>query len=496
LYNLFSTVIRNSFFGGFGKLSVKAISFAFTIFIVRWLGDEGYGQYTLIWSYVTVFAMLSDAGLGMYAIREIAKKQPGSQYIAGNVIIIRLILATLTIALTIIIVWGQGYSGRFLWNVGLASAVLLLYAVQDPLDALLQAYERFDISAAAIMAGQLAFVGAGVVLLLLDWRVTGLIVAGLLSVLVSMLLAWRWLVGQQPALLWRLEPALWFDFVRASFPFGLIKLWLSWSLKLDIVILSWFWPHQMVGWYSAAYAVVVGLMVISNSINTAFYPTLSRQYAEDPASVSKVYELALKYMLLISLPIAGTIFLMAGQVTYLLYGPGFTLATSALTILIWVLPVTFISEFLRYILLITNRERVVVRALGLAVLFAVGLNLWLIPRYGFLATAMVVVAAEALLVLLYTRRLYVELKAINLYRVLLKPLLATALSMLVIYLLAPFPVFWQLVLSGSVYIFLIWLLRVIQPDEYQLLFYLVTRYQEKLTSLIYHEKSSPDMSTH
>ena len=98
LENLFPSIVRNSLFSTCGRLSIKAISFVFTIFIIRWFGDEDYGRYLLIWSYITIFAMFSDAGLSMYAIREIAKKTATSPTIIGNIILIRLILATLTIA--------------------------------------------------------------------------------------------------------------------------------------------------------------------------------------------------------------------------------------------------------------------------------------------------------------------------------------------------------------------------------------------------------------
>ncbi|RMI12860.1 MAG: hypothetical protein D6681_06305, partial [Calditrichaeota bacterium] len=63
----FASVARNSLAGFAGKSLVKILSFAFNILVVRWLGDAGYGQYALIWSYITIFAMFSDAGLGIYA---------------------------------------------------------------------------------------------------------------------------------------------------------------------------------------------------------------------------------------------------------------------------------------------------------------------------------------------------------------------------------------------------------------------------------------------
>ncbi len=474
--NLISVVARNSFFGAFGKLSVKVLSFAFTIVIIRWLGDEGYGQYTLIWSYVTIFAMLSDAGLGMYAIREIAKQKAGSGYIAGNIIALRLVLALLTIGLIMAATWLLGYPADFLRLVFLASLILILYALEDPLEAVLQARERFDLAAAVVIAGQLVFVAAGALFLQLGWDITGLILAGLLNVLAAMLLAWRLVSSSGEKLHWRLAPLRWPSYLRASFSFGLIKFWLSWSLKLDTIILAWFWSHQVVGWYAAAYAIITGLLLLSNSINAALYPSLSRQFLHRPGSIGPLSNLILKYLLVLSLPIAVGLSLTAEAWVGLLYGPDFAPAVVALAVLAWAIPLTFCSEYLRYLLLITDQERQAAWSLGLAVLLIALLNLALVPSYGILAAAGIVVVVEAGLVLLYLRQLRTQLVAPDWIDVLVKPGLAGLILLVSLKLVAEAPLVGQVVVGSLSYVAACGLLGVVKPAEYLPLYSRLRRY--------------------
>lgn len=461
---------RNSIYSACGKFSVKVISFVFTIFIIRWLGDAAYGQYVIVWSYVTVFAMLSDAGLSTYAVREIAKKAPGSQYIAGNIIALRIMLAASTMFLIVTSAWLFGYSQQFLWYVFLAAAILPLYAVQDPLDATLQAQERFDLAAIAIIAGQLVFVGFGLIFLFLEWHITGLIVAGLLNVFVSALLAWYLMRYTQSNLQWRIRPSQWWCFLKISFPFGLIKLWSTWALKIDIIILSLFWFEQMAGWYGAAYAIVIGVLMVSSSINGALYPTLSRQFAEEAVKLPTIYEIFLKYLLLLSLPVAGGVFLTSDKWVAMLYGSDFAPAALALSILIWTVPLIFVSEFFRYSLLATNREHLVVKGLGGVILLNILLNIWWIPLYGFLAAAIITVVSELLLLLFYVWYLHSDIKPIALSQVVFAPLSATAILMIVLYFLSTTSLVGQIVIGGIVYTSLILLFRVIKPMDYQLLF--------------------------
>ncbi len=472
---LYSVVVRNSLFSVTGKLVIKAISFLFTIFVIRWLGDEGYGQYTLIWSYVAVFAMLSDAGLSLYTIREIAKKGSNSQYLVANVVVIRIILVVITIPLIILTAQLAGYSDLLIWQLFLASTILFLYAVQDPLDALLQAHERLDLSTVGVALGQLTLIITGLIFLVLGGHITGLIIAGLLSVLVSIGLAWRFTANYRGSLQWRFKPTLWLGFIRESFSFGLIKLWLSWWLKIDIIILSWFWFDGMVGWYGAAYAIVLGVTVVSNAVSGALYPTLSRQYAQDLKSVPRIYELTLKYLLIVSLPLAGGLFLTASDTINILYGSEFAPTAVVLQILIWVVPLAFVSEFFRYALLATNQEKSAVQILGLVMVFSIGFNLWFIPRYGFLAAGIIAVIAEATLVALYGRPLQTTLRQISLVNAVGKPIIATFIMMLVVWGMSSFWLPVQIILGGLTYLMCIGLFKMIEAPEYKLFLSLLKR---------------------
>ncbi|MDM8528149.1 glycosyltransferase [Anaerolineales bacterium HSG24] len=464
-----TTIAKNSFFNSFGKLSVKIISFVFTIFIVRWLGDKGYGQYVLIWSYIAIFSMLSDAGLGMYAIREITKRTAGHEHLMGNIIIIRLFLATVTIGLIFGTALYFEYSEQFLVNLFLASLILLIYAVQDPFDTILQANERFDISAISVICGQLLFVSIGGVFLLMGWHITGLIIAALLNIVATAWLAWYLMNGCRRHLQWRLEPTNWFGFIKAAFPFGMIKLWLSWALKIDLIILAWYWPDETVGWYGAAYALVSGALVVGSSINSAFYPTLSRQYSRDNSMMPQIYGFALKYLIIIGLPFSGLFFMRHNELIDLFFGAEFAHAAIPLAILIWVVPLTFVTEFLRYVLLITNQERIAGYALGVTVLGSILLNLWFVPVYGLIAASIIVIVAETALLGVYSWYLRTDLQTINLVNVIIKPIAAIIMSMFVLYNLSELNIILQFSIGGSVYLGLIWLFGVIPPNEYKLL---------------------------
>jgi O-antigen/teichoic acid export membrane protein/glycosyltransferase involved in cell wall biosynthesis len=464
----FAAVARNSLAGLTGKSLVKMLSFAFNILVIRWLGDAGYGQYVLIWSYITIFAMFSDAGLGVYAIREIARQKSSSPFLTGNIVSLRLALAGLTMLAIWAVTWWIGYPPPFLQQVMLASVILLLYAIQDPLDSLLQALERFDLATIAVVSGQIGFVAAGLVVLGLGGHITGLIMVALLNVVISAVVAYRLLQPYRHYLQWRITPGQWGQYLRAAVWFGLIKVWLSWSLRIDLVIVSWFWAAEVVGWYGAAYTLIIGLAIFSNAINNALYPAFSRRYGRGETTLVQLYEAGLKYLLLIGLPIAAGIFWTADRWVQLFFGQDFMPAAPVLAVLVWVIPLAFVSEFMRYALLATDQEKTAVGGLSLAIVTNVGLNLWLIPTYGIVGAAVVAVITEGLLVLLYALSLRAELKSIHFNRAVFRPILAT-LILLVTLWIGPRPLIWQLFISGAAYALAILFLRILTPFEWQAL---------------------------
>ncbi|MES4792645.1 MAG: flippase, partial [Chloroflexota bacterium] len=73
-------------------------------------------------------------------------------------------------------------------------------------------------------------------------------------------------------------------------------------------------------------------------------------------------------------------------------------AVPVLQIVIWAVPLMFASEFLGYMVVVQGKESRVARAVLLSTSLNVALNILLIPRFGFIAAAIMTVLTEAVLV--------------------------------------------------------------------------------------------------
>ncbi|RMF03004.1 MAG: flippase [Chloroflexi bacterium] len=461
-------VARNSLVTLVSRLLVKVISFGFTIWIARTLGHEDFGRYALIWSFVTIFATFSDWGLGMYTIRELAKGNAENNHLAANVITFRLLLAGVTVLLILGAAQFTAYSSQRISHIILASTILFLYAVQDPLDSVLQANERVDISSLLRITGQLIFVGLGTLFLLAGWGITGLILAALCNVLVTTVLSWQTIRQKLGGLQWKIRPRLWLKLFTVAVPFGVIGFSLNWSQKIDTVVLSLYHTDTMIGWYNAAYSLILGVTIISNSLNVALFPSMSKENSLDNVATQKITARIFKYLFIASLPEAVGLIATRQQVINILYGPEFAPAVVPLAILAWSVPLLFVSEFLRYRALVMHRENEAAASILIAALVNIILNILFIPRYGLVAAATTTVITEALLVVLYLQKLKAEIPARIVVAEFWKPAAASAL-MLVIFILAAHLLLWAIVLGGLTYIGVLLLLGGLGLEEKALL---------------------------
>jgi O-antigen/teichoic acid export membrane protein len=215
--------------------------------------------------------------------------------------------------------------------------------------------------------------------------------------------------------------------------------------------------------------LIFSVLVISNVVNTALYPSLSRQSVTLPHTLPAIQERMLRYLLIIALPIAVGGSLLAAQLVNFLYGVDYAAAALPLAILIWVVPLMFVTEFLGYVIVVDGAERRVAWAIGISTTFNVALNFALIPVFGLLAASILTVVTEAILLSQYAWLLRDKLRHVDWGLTLWRPLLALLVMAGVVFALRDFFLPVTILAGAAVYLLLLLLLGVIGKAEFSLL---------------------------
>src|SRR5260221_5496156 len=97
---------RKIFVNTFTQFGSKVISVLLSLLSVslltRYLGTEGYGNFTLVFTYISFFSVLSDIGFNQIVVREFASDKEKSMLIKASFLNLKLILTVLSIVFPII----------------------------------------------------------------------------------------------------------------------------------------------------------------------------------------------------------------------------------------------------------------------------------------------------------------------------------------------------------------------------------------------------------
>lgn len=455
---------------------MRALSFAFNVFVIRRLGAGEFGQYMAIGAFGDLFLFVADLGLAPYAVREFARFRDmpdaleRAQRLFGNLLWLRIVLAIVAGVSTVIagiatqrpleVILALTINGAFLW----------VYGIQGTSEVTLSGFERIDLAAGAKVLNQLIFVVAGGAALFLGAGYFGLIGANLLGGIAMAVVCWRGVqrLGVKPS---PPERSAWPRLIRAALPFGIVTFALGLSYRFDTVLLSILQGDEATGHYRAAYNLIFTLTVFSNVVNTALYPSLTRQAATNPEKLAGHTSRILRYLMALALPMATGAFLLARPLVDALYNAQqYADSVVALEILIWTLPFMYASELLGYVVLITNREKLVARAVVVSTTLNVIMNLILVPRFGLYAASAMTVATEMILVGQHLWNLRPLTFQLDWGQALLRPLLATVLMGVAINVASAWLPWWALIgLGGVVYAIAAYLLGVLSVEDLNVL---------------------------
>ncbi len=454
----------------------KGIDFVFAMFYLRVLGPADAGSFATAVAAAGIFDILANFGLDLLLIREVARERSRAASYLLNSTILRL-GAALGASLPMILLvastnlFSNPFSAAEVWAIGLIMLGMVFSGMSKGVTGLFYVYEKAEVPATMTTATTILKVGFGVVALLLGYGFVGMAAVSILTNLITLaalaLLAVRSFALSGP---WRVDWRLQGQMLRLGFPLMLIHLLQTVFISVDVYLLRTMLPNgeEVVGWYSSAYKWFNALQIVPSFFTLALFPIISREIERSPEGARRMYQMALKIMLLLALPIAAFATFLAYPMVQLLGGAEFLPhGAIALQIVIWSIPVGWLNSVTNYVLIALGLERMQPRAFALAVGFNIGANLLFIPRYGYVAAGVTTILSEVVLMGLFAYYLRQRMPGVDWRGLGQRPLLLTLIMVGLMW--AAFQV--HLLLATAVGLLLypigLWALRIIGADELQ-----------------------------
>ncbi|MEA3338938.1 MAG: polysaccharide biosynthesis C-terminal domain-containing protein, partial [Chloroflexota bacterium] len=147
----------------------------------------------------------------------------------------------------------------------------------------------------------------------------------------------------------------------------------------------------------------------------------------------------------------------------------------ALRILIWSIIFGWLNSLTNYVLIALDRQRYVLLASGARVIFAVAANLLFVGRWGYVASAWIILSGELLLALLFYADLRRCLGPLGWGRTLGRVALSGLAMGATAWALAPISRLLAVVVCVAVYLAALLILRTLTPEEWGMLSPLLPR---------------------
>ena len=458
--------VSNSVFILAARTISRAISLVVIIVLANALGDTRYGQYATLVTYSAIVSVLADVGFAPLYTREAARNRARLGDYLGTLMVFRVALAAAA-AVVFGVAFGLGTGLTSLVLPGCALLVATAYATV--LRNTFYAVGRAELDAIAIIAevliqGGLIYLGArshaGVSFFVTAYTASYLFTIAYALVVINVFRLGRIRLG--------LDRGLIRSWLPLALPFAYTSFLTNLYFDADRVILPHFRSFAEVGWYQFAYKPFEALQFVPLAIQVVVYPLLGVYFVSDMTRLKVAYARFFKVLVLLGWPLTVGTFVLVHPIGRLFRL--FPQSEPSLRILAFAIVFLFANSAFYAMLNATNRQHLNAWATGLAAGINIALNLVLIPFYGYLAASATTVVTEAALCTLGWWFVQREKPELRLPVVALgwRILLAGAVMGVILYPLRGLSIFITVPAGFVVYVVALFLLRAVDPDEYEL----------------------------
>lgn len=387
------SVAKNTLLLSVGLLGGRALGLFVAKKMTPILGPEGLGIQGFATDIAIIMLTVMNFGLGVLLTREVARQRELSWPLLWSTLKVRWLLGAATMLLLVVYLAGTGKDQLTTMAVLVTALGLFFETSAMACDSMLQAHEKVQYQTIGQLVSAVVYFWLAWVWLDAGWGLMGVVWANTISRAVR-------LAVMAPLMFWKTGP--WRRALPGEQPIGMrtmLSLGLSLclattlgiiSFKVDTIMLTEMMGKAATGIYVLGHRVMDYLLIVPNLFATAMFPALARYMQTSAVDARRLGERSLRFMLVVILPLVWLVTLAARpMIEWFARGnqdadpAQFTASIMVLQIVIWGVPLQAANHVLNRTLIAAGRERVFLWIGLLAMIANVGLNLLLIPRWGY-----------------------------------------------------------------------------------------------------------------
>lgn len=423
-------ILSNTAWQVFGKAVTAILGIVSIKFITNYLSRGTYGEYTTIYDFTALFAIIADFGLFTIAVREMAHagEKKMVEKILGNILSLRTMLAFAALGIGILAaLFIPAYRGSHIpLGVAIVSGATMLTLVASTMASVLQYYLQMAWVSIALSLGKLITVfyilatilylhpqnpDAGFPHLLLAW------IIGALATIVITYAASSRLVKVS----FQFDVSFWKTVLMKALPYGLALVLGTIYFRMGTITLSVFQLQDDVGYYGVPLRFLEILQIIPHYFMNSVLPVLTVSLKEGGEKSRRILRYSLSALAGVAFPLFVGGYLLAWPIVAAVSSPDFLThravtgeliygSDMALKLLLAACVFTYLHVALSYTLVAMERQKELLWINAVVVVINVVLNFSLSPVYGFIGAATSALVAELVMFVLLVARVRAQIR--------------------------------------------------------------------------------------
>lgn len=383
--------ITASVLSGYGTtLLISALGALATRLITVHVGPTNYGLFVTALTFVSSVTLLTDLGITSIMGRDIAKSPETAADILGQNLGLRLTLSVLIIPVVVFIGLTLYKSPSLRWTLVLFATSIPFTAVQTISLGYYIASIRNYVASGINFLQQVLFVGGVAVAITNGYGIIGCAASYLITTAVGGVASY--VVVRREL---RFKPLFnmrsWREVFSRSASLGAIQVINLLYLRADTLLLSKMAKPRAVGLYGVAYSFIGFIVVAPSLILASVMPLMATSSGERFEKILRRSEHSLAVLGAAAVMVT---VLFAPQAIDILSGHRFLGASTALRILGLSCYFSFLNAALGFAAVACNRHHRLVAVSAFGLIFNVGLNIALIPRFGINGSSFATLISE------------------------------------------------------------------------------------------------------
>lgn len=396
---IFEEIKKRPFYLNFLSLNIssvinKILHFLLFLVLINYFKPDEYAIYTLAWTQIGLLLPLLDFGTTSYGLVHI---NDSIEKKVKELFSLRFYLSLITFFLTIILAIIFHYPSSILIPIILTSFVIFANMFSGTYLILTSIKQKSYLASIVSMIFQIFLVVSLIAGILITKKLLTVFITTFVLYNLYSLINFLLVKGEVGSLSLKINLKQWSVIIKKSFVFLLIGLLVGFYSKADVLILNFLKGKQAVGIYSAGYRFLDALMFIVTSYNISSIPLFSKLAKEKKGNifVNKIKK-DVVLVFFIGILIALGFYFLGPIILPILFKSTYFQSIQVLRIIIFALPLILLTSVFLNSLYALNKAKTVIYIFLFQLIFNIGFNYLLIPKFSFFASAYITIIGELL----------------------------------------------------------------------------------------------------